>query len=100
METLLNRGFSFSILPLKMDLTQVLVDFKRFERSAIWHEFWYGREKVEGYEPPIFKNQKSNLPKNYSTPKELKIYLGAIKSEIMDPRNRNNIKCNLPVEEV
>ena len=28
METLLNRGFNFSILPLKLDLTQVLVDLR------------------------------------------------------------------------
>ena len=27
-------------------------------------------------------------------------YLSAIKSEITDPRNRNNIKCNLPVIEM
>ena len=39
MENLLNRGFNFSILPLKLDLTQVLVDFKRFERSVIWQEY-------------------------------------------------------------
>ena len=35
MVALLNRGLIFAILPLKLDLTQVLVDFKRFERSII-----------------------------------------------------------------
>ena len=98
MKTLLNRGLSFSILPIKLDLTQVLVDFKRFERSAIWHEFWYGREKDENYKPPIFKTEKRNLPKNHTTSKDLKTYLGAVKSEI--PRNRNPVKCNLPEEEI
>ena len=49
METLLNRGLSFTVLPLKLDLTEVLVDFKRFERSAIWHEFMYGKEKDDNY---------------------------------------------------
>ena len=100
MVTLLNRGLNFAILPLKLDLTQVLVDFKRFERSIIWHEFWYGSENKEPYSPPIFRLQKRNLPKNHSTPKELKSYLSAIKSEITDPRNRNNVKCNLPVDEM
>ena len=83
-----------------MDLTQVLVDFKRFERSAIWHEFWHGREKEKSHHTPIFKTQKSNLPKNHSVPKEVTTNLGAIKSEIVDPKNRNTVKCNLPVEEV
>ena len=100
MTNLLNRGLNFAILPLKMDLTQVLVDFKRFERMSIWHEFWYNREQYKNYNPPIFKNQKRNLPKNYSSPKELKICLGAIRSEIMDPRNRNQSECNLPIEEL
>ena len=39
MENLLNRGLKFTILPLKLDITHKLVDFRRFERSAIWHEF-------------------------------------------------------------
>ena len=65
-----------------MDLTQVLVDFKKFERSIIWHEFWHGRQKEENVKQPIFKKQKSNLPKNYTIPKELQTYLGAIKLHI------------------
>ena len=100
MENLLNRGLNFSILPLKLDLTQVLVDFKRFERSVIWNEYFYGREKDEDPKARIFKSNKTNLPKNYKTPNGLKTYLGSIKSEIMDHRNRNNIKCNLPKPEI
>ena len=73
MINLLNRGLNFAVLPLKMDLTQVLVDFIRFERSAIWHEFLYGKEKNRNNKPPIFKKQKRKYPKNYSSPKELKI---------------------------
>ena len=26
--------------------------------------------------------------------------LGAVKSEILDPRNRNTVKCNIPPEEI
>ena len=100
MENLLNRGFNFSILPLKLDLTQVLVDFKRFERSTIWQEYFYGRENYREFKANIFKSNKSNLPKNYKIPEGLKTYLGSVKSEIMDHRNRNNVKCNLPQDEI
>ena len=31
MEKVLNRGLNFAIMPLKLNLTQVLVDYKRFE---------------------------------------------------------------------
>ena len=64
MLNLLNRGLNFIILPLKLDITQTLVEFKRFERSIIWHEFWFGRENQEQTETPLFKTQKNNLPKN------------------------------------
>ena len=47
MDKVLNRGLNFSILPLKLDTTQVFVDFKKFERSVIWHEFWHGSEQQE-----------------------------------------------------
>ena len=63
MENLLNRGFNFSILPLKLDLTQVLVDFKRFERSVIWHEFFHGYESDIDFKERIFKSDKNNHPK-------------------------------------
>ena len=89
MKSLLSRALNFAVLPIKLDLTKVLVDFNRFARAAIWQEYWYGREKDGDYKAPIFKNQKRNLPKNHKTPKGLKIFLGAIKSEIMDQRNKN-----------
>ena len=102
MEQLLNRGLNFSILPNKMDLTQVLTDFKRFERSVVWHEFWYGREKDVGEErkEPIFPTHKTNMPKNHTVPEGLKVFLNSVKSELTDPRNRNKEECNLPVDEL
>ncbi len=101
MERLLNRGLNFSILPKKMDLTQVLTDFKRFERSVIWHEFWYGREKDEEVrKEPIFPTHKTNMPKNNTVPEGLKVFLNSVKSELTDPRNRNKEECNLPVDEI
>ena len=72
MEELLNKGLNYSILPLKIDLTQVLVDFKRFERTVIWKEFWHGRDQTETRKRPIFKSRKTNLPKNYRSPNNLK----------------------------
>ena len=100
MISVLNLGLNYSILPLKLDITQVLVDFRRFERSAIWQEYWHGHENDVGYKPPIFKSQKNNLPKKHSTPKGLKTFLNSIKSEIMDSRNRNSAKCNLTPEQI
>ena len=100
MFSLLGRALNFSVLPLKLDITEVMVDFKRFSRAAIWQEYWHGREKDPNYKKPIFRNQKNNLPKNYTTPAGLKTFLSAIKSEIMDPKNRNKEECNLPVEEI
>ena len=64
METVLNRGLHFAILPLKLDLTQVLTDFKRFERTMIWKEFWHGRDNVNNQKRSIFKHKKNYLPKN------------------------------------
>ena len=100
MENVLNRGLNFAILPLKLDLTQVLTDFKRFERTMIWNEFWYGRENQMGRKKPIFKNKKNNLPRNYKSPNNLKIFLTSIKSELLDPKNRKKAKSNLPEKEM
>ena len=76
MEKVLNRGLNFAIMPLKLNLTQVLVYYKRFERSVIWHEFWFGKDKVE-FEPPIFKKNKTNLPSKHPTPQGVKVFLSA-----------------------
>ena len=39
MDKVLNRGLKFAIMPLKLDITQVLTDFRRFERDMVWKEF-------------------------------------------------------------
>ena len=48
----------------------------------------------------IFRTKKTNRPKNYSVPEGLKIFLSSIKSEIQDPRNRNQALPNLPDDEI
>jgi hypothetical protein len=40
------------------------------------------------------------MPKNYSSPEGLKMFLGAVKSDLIDPRNRNREECNLPQDEL
>ena len=100
MHNLLNLGLNFSVLPLKLDITQVLVDFKQFERSVIWQEFWFGIDKDQDYKAPIFKSHKHNLPKNYKVPNGVRTFLNAVKSELMDPRNRNSSECNLSNEKI
>ena len=100
MENLLNRGLNFAILPLKLDLTQVLVDFARFERSLRWKEFCFGKEIEEERKQPIFKVKKNNLPKNHSMQNGLKTFIGAVKSEILDPNNRNKVDNNITDDEV
>ena len=98
MEKVLNRGLNFCILPLNLDITQVLVNHRQFERSMVWKEFWFGTEKDEKT-IPIFKIKKTNFPRNHQIPKNLKICLSSIKSEIMDPYNRNKAEPNLPKHE-
>ena len=75
MERVLNKGFNFSVLPSKLNITQVLVDWKRFERTMIWKEWWFGHEIIDEYKEPIFKKNKSNLPKDHKVPNGLKYIL-------------------------
>ena len=49
MHKLHNRALNFALLPFKLDITQLLVDFNLFSRAVIWQEFWYGRNKDEEY---------------------------------------------------
>ena len=92
---LLNRGLNYCILPKDLDITQLLTDLKKFERTMLWAEFWYGKESDHVNDQNIFKKIKTNLPKNHPTPSGLKIYLAAVKSDILDPKNRHKNKNNL-----
>ena len=76
MENVLNRGLKFCILPLKLDITQVLVDFTRFEGTMIWHEFWYGKDSDIQNSTQMFRPKKNNQPTNYKVPNGLKMFLG------------------------
>ena len=76
MEKVLNRGLNFCVLPLKLDLTQVLVDFKQFERTISWQEFWHNRDQSEQPKRRIFKNKKHNFPRKHTAPTGMKTFLG------------------------
>jgi len=80
MESILNKGFNFSILPKNIDITQLMIDFNRFKRTILWQEFFYNSEEThETYEKPIFKKVKHNLPKNHKIPEALNVFLSTHK---------------------
>ena len=58
----------------KLDITQTLVDYRIFERSIIWMEFFHGKEQEESFEIPIFKTYKNNMPKIIQSQKALKYF--------------------------
>ena len=60
MINVLNRGLNFYILPIRIDVTQILVEWKKIEQSLIWTEFWYGKETTDT------KQKKIQKKKNYS----------------------------------
>ena len=64
MKSLVNKALNFAVLPIKLYITEVIVDFNRFARAAVWQEYWYGKEKDDNYQKSIFKTMKNNLPKN------------------------------------
>ena len=40
------------------------------------------------------------MPKNYTVPEGLKVFLNSVKSELTDPKNRNTVESNLPIDEI
>ena len=95
MESVLNKGLKFAVLPLKLDITQILTDFRRFERTMLWKEFWFGKDSEEDYAPPMFKKRKLNFPRNHTAPRGLRNCLAAVKSELADPKNRHRVTSNI-----
>ena len=65
----LNRGLKLAIVPLKLDISQVLTNFKRFKRTMVWQEYWYGKDSVP-YIPPIFKQKSTTFQESTSHQKD------------------------------
>ena len=63
MKKLINRGLNFSVLPKKLDITQVQVDFQQFKRLAIWTEFWAWEGSGGGSVNTDFQNRKIKFTK-------------------------------------
>ena len=62
---LLNRGLNFCVMPAKVNLSKLMSDFRKFERKMRWTEFFSEKKDDCTYDPPIFKIEKQNLPKNH-----------------------------------
>ena len=86
-------ALNFAILPLKLDITEVLVYFSSKTIGIPKKQMITTKKK--------FKTKKTNQPKDQTTHIGMReFFLGSVKSDIVDPRNRNEAKCNLPKEEV
>ena len=97
MEALFNKGLNYAVTPEKLDITQVLVDHKYFERTLVWIDLFFDKEPDEERKPGIFRKKKHNFPKNYRSPDALQTFISATRAEIQDPENRNkNVRPNLP----
>ena len=48
---------------------------------------------------PYSKRKKHNFPRNHRAPKSLSDFLAAVKSDIVDPKNRNKVESNIPDDE-
>ena len=93
MQKLLNRGLNFCIKPLKINLSSILTDFKRFKRKMLWHEYFYGEDKVD-YKAPLFKTEKTNVPRNHPQPRALEVFHHSVENFISDKSNWNRKLLN------
>ena len=59
MSKVLNRGLNFCVTPETINVTELLVDYRKFERKMKWREFFHDKEEdtIE-YIPPIFSNRE------------------------------------------
>ncbi len=55
MSKILNRGLNFCVTPNSPNVTELLVDYRKFERKMRWKEFFHDKEDEDKeYIPPIF----------------------------------------------
>ena len=102
---LLNRGLNFCVMPAKVNLSKLMSDFRKFERKMRWTEFFSEKKDDSTYDPPIFKIEKQNLPKNHVQPRLLQVFHSSIEVDLQDRSqwNReflNTSRSNLPQEEM
>ena len=98
MESLLNRGLNFCVDPLKLNITDILMQWRKFERKMRWKEFFNDFEipneekEKNSWKKEIFPKEKSNLPPKGS--KNLSNFLIGAKSELLGTKP-NKTKSNI-----
>ena len=86
MERVLNRGLKFCITPLKLNVTEILVDIRKFERKLRWREFFADENSNnpnKEWEPTVFPNKKFTAPTKPSS-RSLNILLKLIGKVIFE----------------
>jgi hypothetical protein len=97
MSKILNRGLNFCVTPDNINVTEMLADYRKFERKMRWKEFFHDKEDENNhYIPPIFPQEKSNLPPKGGAP--LNNFLIGVKSELTRTR-LNKIRPNISKSE-
>ena len=97
--SLINRGSSFVPLPRSVNTTAVIAECKRFERKAIWREWFYEDDaEKEDYVPPWNKPKlKTNMPPS-RPPVPLSECLSGIRTDILSTK-LNRVRNNLDYSE-
>jgi hypothetical protein len=98
MTRVLNRGLNFCINPLKLNLTEILVDYRKFERKLRWKEFFSDNDELQTNEwtPGVFPKEKTNLPNKNS--KGLNTFINGVRSELTGI-SYNKTRSNIPKDE-
>lgn len=97
MKKVLNRGLNFCVAPENLNITEALVDLRRFERKMKWKEFFAEEEEpTEEWKPDIFPIEKTNLPNK--TSKNLKDFCTSVRSDLLGTKF-NKSKPNISKEE-
>ena len=98
MSKVLNRGLNFCVTPETINITELLVDYRKFERKMKWREFFHDKEEdTVDYIPPIFPTEKSNLPPKGGT--LLNNFLIGVKSELTGTK-LNKTRSNISQKEM
>jgi hypothetical protein len=79
-------------------MTELFVDYRKFERKLKWKEFFSDEEETQcnDWAPDIFPKEKTNLPNK--TSKNLNHFITGIKGELRGTEF-NKVRPNLPKEE-
>jgi hypothetical protein len=83
----------FCVTPDSLNVTELLVDYRKFEQKMQWKQFFHDKEDDDNqYIPPIFPQEKSNLPTKGGTP--LNNFLIGVISELTGTK-LNKSRSNL-----